>query len=77
MPPSMDPVVEELKLMRVTFYMTHGHKLTTDHVKKITMGRNFETGKYDSYAIEWASGANNDLFSMSVSDIVAVTSEDM
>lgn len=77
MPPSLDSVKEEFKLMRVTFYMMGGHKVTTDHVKKITMGRNFETGKYNSYSIEWAMSANNDLFSLSVPDVVAVTSEDM
>lgn len=77
MPPSMDPVEEKPKALRVTFYMAHGHKVVAENVKKIGLDRNFQTGRYDSYAIEWAPEADDNLFSLSVRDIVAVTSEDM
>jgi hypothetical protein len=63
------------RLLRVSFYMTSGHVVVAKHVIKVVMSRDAQTGKYSSYNIEFEPGRIPDLFTLSVSDIIAVTTE--
>jgi len=63
------------RLLRVSFYMTNGHVVIAEHVTKVIMTRDSTTGKYSSYNIEFEPGRVPDLFTLSVSDIIAVTTK--
>jgi hypothetical protein len=62
------------KLPVYIFHMSNGSQISVKHVKELTMGRS-PTGNFSSYSIIWVTGKTPEFFSLSILDIVAVTTQ--
>lgn len=58
--------------MTVHFHMRNGSIVRAHGVTKVEMTRESSTGQYSGYSIEWAEGCQPKMFTLSISDIVAV-----
>lgn len=57
------------------FHMSGGQIIEVNNVAELTMTRDNTTGEYQSCSIKWAEGSKPKFFSLSIPNIIAVTSE--
>lgn len=56
----------------VTFYMQGGHAIKASGVQQVAVEKDTSTGKFTSYSVTWHQGQKPSMFTLSLSDLVAV-----